>query len=442
MRHIVGLRSARRNLDTMRILSLVLAILIGGLGAVQALPAPRTIDTPLDQARTEAIVRAFDGAEHWALQAIVLYSLGTDFHPSGAAIVLKALQSKEERLRPYAIELLLHMRPEALAKVASAELVDELIEKCLHEKNARFTQRTLDVLGRLFPQEDARDRAAWTLWWSTARKTYAVQPWVAPPASNSSDKEKTVSGGFVERAFDLRDAGLDVAIVIDSTGSMQKTIDAARDAIGEVVALLSGVAPKLRLGLVHYKDLEDLGDGAQLLVPMTKDQKEVRERLAKLQASGGGDPPERVEKGVEVALSKDMNWNKEANRLILVIGDAPPHPESIEPLLALVKRAHDDPFPRGKGPTTGPTKPNPYRPFITSTIAIGRDARDAFAKIAEAGGGTSVVLDVAGARNGGDGDAVRRVIERIMLLSFGAQYSAQLEDFVQTYFEYHDAGMF
>jgi len=430
----------------MFLLSLVFALLFGGSRAPPANTAPTAVEGPLDQAHTEAIVRAFDGAEHWALQAIVLNSLGSDFHPSGAAIVLKAMQSKEARLRPYAVELLVHMRPEALGRIATPELVDELIDKGLREKNALLLERTLDVLAHLFPEAGATDRAAWTQWWSTARKTYAVPPWIAPPPPPASDKEQTVAGSFVERAFDLRDAGLDVALVIDSTGSMQTTIDAARDALDDVVALLAGIAPKLRLGLVHYKDLDDIGDGAQLLVPMTKDQKEVRERLAQLEAVGGGDQPERVEKGIEVALGKDMNWNKEANRLILVIGDAPPHPESIAPLLALVKKAHDDPFPRSKGPTTGAPKPSPFRPFITSTIATGRAARDAFAQIAEAGGGESVSLEVARRSKGEggevDGDAVRRIIERIMLLSFGAQYSTQLEDFVHTYFEYHDAGLF
>jgi hypothetical protein len=426
----------------MRILGLVFAALIAGAGWAQSKPEPDVVGQPLDQARTEGIVRAFNGAEHWALQAIVLLSLGSDFHPSGAPIVLEALQSKEARLRPYAVELLLHMRPDALRKVATPELVDELIDKELREKNSLLVQRTLEVLGHIFPQSEAHDRGSWTQWWSTARKTYAIEGWTPPPPPKSNDKEQTVATSFVERAFDLRDAGLDVAIVIDSTGSMQMTIDAARDAIDDVVALLSGVAPKLRLGLVHYKDLDDLGDGAQLLVPMTKDQKEVRERLAKLQANGGGDIPERVEKGIEVALGKEMNWNKEANRLILVIGDAPPHPESIAPLVALVKKAHDDPFPRGKGPTTGTVKPSIYRPFIVSTIAVNRQARDAFARIAEAGGGTSVVLEVGSSKKAGDADAVRHIIERIMLLSFGAQYGTQLEDFVRTYFEYHDAGLF
>ena len=428
----------------MRILGLVLAALIAGSSGAQSKPEPDVVGQPLDQARTEGIVRAFGGAEHWALQAIVLLSLGSDFHPSGSAIVLQALQSKEPRLRPYAIELLKCMRPDALRKVATPELVDELIEKDLREKNALLVERTLEVLAHLFPDCAAKDRATWTQWWSTARKTYAIEAWTPPPPPKSNDKEQTVATSFVERAFDLRDAGLDVAIVIDSTGSMQMTIDAARDAIDDVVALLSGVAPKLRLGLVHYKDLDDLGGGAQLLVPMTKDQKEVRDRLAKLQAGGGGDLPERVEKGIEVALEKDMNWNKEANRLILVIGDAPPHPESIAPLVALVKKAHDDPFPRGKGPTTGTVKPSIYRPFIVSTIATAKAARDSFAQIAEAGGGTSVSLDASGSKKSGgdDGNAVRTIIERIMLLSFGAQYSTQLEDFVHTYFEYHDAGLF
>ena len=436
----------------MRVATLALSLLLSApLWAQSPAPAKPVAETPpavqaLDQGRTEAIVRAYDAAESWSLQAIVLLSLGTDFHPAGASIVLRALRDKDARLRPHAVELLRRMEPEAAARVALPELVGELIDNTLRDKSALLQQRTLEVLARMLPDAGAEDRAGWRKWWSAAQKTYAPPAWRAPKAVEAEERGRSVAGSIVERAFDLRDAGLDVAIVIDSTGSMQVAIDAARDAIDDVVALLSGIAPKLRLGLVHYKDFDDFGDGAQLLVPMSKNQDAVRERLARLAASGGGDVPERVEKGIEFALGDEMRWNKEANRLILVIGDAPPHPESRAELLRLVKRAHDDPFARAKHPTTGPKQP--LRPFITSTIATSKEAKADFDEIAKAGGGTSVLLEIGetraapGAKPGaGDdgGSAVRKVVEHIMLLSFGQQHRAQLELFVRTFFEYRDA---
>jgi hypothetical protein len=243
---------------------------------------------------------------------------------------------------------------------------------------------------------------------------------------------------------------------------MQIAIDNARDAIADVTALLSGIAPKLRLGLVDYKDLEDVKEGARLLAPLTKNQKDVRDKLAKLQAGGGGDFPERVDKGIEIALSKGMGWNKDANRLLLVIGDAPVHPEHETALLDVVKRAYEHPFENGKGAITG--KKAELRPFVTSTIGIGPGPTDQFARIAKAGGGAAVTLELpaptpppgkpaAGGRGaapppppaaaaGGTTASVQQIVEHVLALSFGPSHRAHLQRFVRTFFEYRDAGMF
>lgn len=414
---------------------------------------------PLDRPMTEAIVRSYATAEHWALQAIVLLSLGNDFHPAGAVPVVAALNAEDERLRPYAVELLRAMEASKLASVATPEVVDALVELASKEKNELLVAHTLEVLTRVLPAGPGAERKAWKRWWQEARATYAPTAWEPPPGAEPEGRSS--AGAFVERAFDLRDAGLDVAIVIDSTGSMQIAIDTARDAIDDVVALLSGIAPKLRLGLVDYKDLEDVKEGARLLAPLTKNQKDVRDKLAKLEAGGGGDFPERVDKGIEIALSKGMGWNKDANRLLLVIGDAPVHPEHETALLDVVKRAYEHPFETGKGAVTG--KKAELRPFVTSTIGIGQGPKDQFARIAIAGGGASVALELqpppalpakppAGGRGaappppaaaaGGTTASVQQIVEHVLALSFGPSHRAHLQRFVRTFFEYRAAGMF
>jgi hypothetical protein len=272
-----------------RTLTLCLAVLLAGSATAQlrpgggpppqggpppkAEPVPEP-PKPLDRPMTEAIVRSYATAEHWALQAIVLLSLGNDFHPAGAAPVIAALNAEDERLRPYAIELLHGMETSKLASVATPEVVDAVVEFVSKEKNELLATRTLEVLARLFPSGPGAERKAWKRYWQEARATYVRRP------GNRARSRSGSAGAFVERAFDLRDAGLDVAIVIDSTGSMQVAIDTARDAINDVVSLLAGVAPKLRLGLVHYKDVSDFSDGAKLVVSMTKKHDAVREGLA------------------------------------------------------------------------------------------------------------------------------------------------------------------
>lgn len=440
-----------------------------------AAAAPAPPPPPLGKRSTEVLAHSFGEAQHWALRAIVLLAFGSDWHPVGATVVAQALRDKDERLVPYGLEVLRGMDDESLRQVATSELVGELIDRQLDRKNKLFHQRLLAVLARMLPEAKASDRRGYEAWWLLAKPGYAPPEWTPPPAQTGGG---TVAGTAVERAFDLRDAGLDVAIVIDSTGSMQHAIDTARDAIDDVVALLAGIAPKLRLGLVHYKDLGDLRDGARMLAPLTKDQKDVREKLGKLIAFGGGDMPERVECGFEAALSREMDWNKDANKLVLIVGDAPPHDDTIEPLLARVRGARELPSEGGKNPVTGAPK-KAARPFVTSTIATSPGPKDVFARIATAGGGAAVVLDVPGgpprpgrgapaptsdkpgggkpAEAGGKAEkpgdkaapaapttdpGVRQLVEHVLQLSFGNQHRAQLQHFVRTYFEYRDAGMF
>jgi Mg-chelatase subunit ChlD len=408
---------------------------------------------------TAVIVRSYGETEPWSLRAVVVLSLGSDWHPDGVPIVLATLRDRDERLVPYGIEVLRGMDDASLREVATHELVDELVDKQLKRKNALFTSRVLAVLARMLPQANITDRKSAETWWRHNRDLYVVAPWTEPPKVQGAQRGATVGTSVLTRAFDLRDAGLDVVIVVDSTGSMQIAIDTARDAIDDVVALLSGIAPKLRLGLVDYKDLEDVEEGARLLAPLTKNQKDVRDKLAKLEAGGGGDFPERVDKGIEIALSKGMGWNKDANRLLLVIGDAPVHSEHETALLDVVKRAYEHPFETGKGAITG--KKAELRPFVTSTIGIGPGPTDQFARMATAGGGASVTLELQAAAPppaGGRGAAppppppaaaaartnasVQQIVEHVLALSFGPSHRAHLQRFVRTFFEYRAAGMF
>lgn len=406
-------------------------------------PAPAA-PTPLGEAATQVLVRASEEAEHWALRSIVLLSLGQDFHPVAAGALVKALADKDGRLHAVTVELLRRMEVAAAPKVATRELVDALVDGPLQEKNEFVRDRTLEALAKLVPGTGAVDKQGWREWWRKNELLHVPPAWTAPAAAPRGPG--TVAGSVVEKAFDLRDAGLQLAIVIDSTGSMQSAIDAARDAIDDVVALLGGIAPKFEVGLVHYKDFGDMGDGAKLLEPLTRDQKAVRERLAKLVAGGGGDTPERVECGVGVALGKEMGWNRDANRLVLVIGDAPAHEEVLTSLVETVKRAHDQPFSKGKGPVTGAKQPSKLRPFITSCIATNPAAKPHFEAIAAAGGGSCVVLpisvpngkDVAQARS----KAVQEVVRHVLKLSFGTQYEAQLNLFADVYFTWRDAKAF
>ncbi|MFM1873852.1 MAG: hypothetical protein RL398_3274 [Planctomycetota bacterium] len=416
-----------------------------------AKPAAPATPPPLGQQATGRIIETFTRADHWAMRALCLLSLGKDWHPDGVAIVVAALGDKDQRLPAYAVETVLAADERVIAALANGELIGALIGE-LRVKNDYYRSRVEAALARLAPAAGCSGQTAWQRWWRDHQGSWAPAEWTASTQKNTGG---TTTQQVMDRAFDLRDAGLEVVFVLDTTGSMQRAIDAARDAIDDISALLAGIAPKLEIGLVHYKDFGDMGDGAKLLEPLTKQHKKVQERLAKLVASGGGDVPERVEKGVEVALDKATGWTKDANRMLLIVGDAPPHPDTIDALVATVQRAHDQPFAKGKAAVTGPKQSN-VRPFITSALATSPAAMPTFTQIAKAGGGTAVQMDlgppVRGPRGGANppdpaaaqraATAAEQVAEHVLMLSFGGSNDGTLREFVQIFFGYRRAGLF
>lgn len=452
--------------------------------AAQAEDAP----TPLGKDTTEMLCARFTAADHWMQKVVILLSLNTWWHPAGVAMVLQALRDKDERLSAFGLEALLRADPELLPTLASPELLDELITRQLGRSNDLWRERVLQALHGLVPQAEATDRAAWSRWWSSAKATFAPAAWAA-------HEQPTADGGgtsaAAQRAFDLYQAGLDMLICIDSTGSMQPTIDALGDALGDMVDILGGISPKLRLGIVHYKEYGELGkQGAKVLLPFTKNIATARKELQGLRAFGGDDLPEAVLGGLEVALDGKMKWHAEANKLVVLIGDAPPHGKDSKQILELVTAARETPGVPVGSPVTGAPPTTTTTPFLTSCIGVfvelhgklreqqgyrefvdsQRQMRDDFTAIAKAGGGIFAEVqftftdketaeEQAKAEAGKDeppkdkgngkdrardqgnriaSAATRRIVEHILVLSFGERHTREMHDFVRIYYQYLD----
>jgi len=116
---------------------------------------------------------------------------------------------------------------------------------------------------------------------------------------------------------------LDVAFVLDTTGSMSEEISAVKATIRGVASLLSREQWDLRIGMVAFKDRGD--SYVTQVYPMTADINRFDRDTANISASGGGDTPESVNEGLHVALS-GLQWNPDAiGRFAFLVGDAPPH---------------------------------------------------------------------------------------------------------------------
>ena len=120
---------------------------------------------------------------------------------------------------------------------------------------------------------------------------------------------------------------IDVAFVIDTTGSMGDDIDAVRDNVKAIVSKARAKSSSARFALVEYKDSPDSGGDAddfpaRVDTDFTSDTTTLQTELDGLVADGGGDFPETVYSGMMSALK--LSWRAGVKKSLVVLGDAPP----------------------------------------------------------------------------------------------------------------------
>lgn len=143
-------------------------------------------------------------------------------------------------------------------------------------------------------------------------------------ATVSLAKEDGVTVVHLDAAREKRaSATLDLAFVLDVTGSMSAEIEAMKETIDAVASqIVSANESKVRLALVAYRDYGDVPEFE--VVDFTTDLELFRAYVEGLEAQGGGDAPEAVNEALHRATTLD--WNPAATaRMAFVIGDAPPH---------------------------------------------------------------------------------------------------------------------
>ncbi|MCR4954474.1 MAG: VWA domain-containing protein [Treponema sp.] len=123
---------------------------------------------------------------------------------------------------------------------------------------------------------------------------------------------------------------LDVVLAIDATGSMKNDIEKLKkDLIPSLQATLIDYS-SLRIGLLFYRDYKDNFSYKGLpvnLYAFTDDFSVVNKNLNALVIRGneGGDVPEAVYEAI-YASTQYYLWRENANKRIILIGDAEPHP--------------------------------------------------------------------------------------------------------------------
>ncbi len=116
---------------------------------------------------------------------------------------------------------------------------------------------------------------------------------------------------------------IEVVFAIDATSSMADEIEQVKQHLWATAQqIMNGTPrPEVRFGIVAFRDRTD-ADPTELL-PLTDDVDRVHRTLMNLGAIGGGDYPEDVDAGLELAVN-EQPWSEGAVHMVVLIGDAPP----------------------------------------------------------------------------------------------------------------------
>ncbi|MGY5876355.1 MAG: vWA domain-containing protein, partial [Candidatus Thorarchaeota archaeon] len=137
-------------------------------------------------------------------------------------------------------------------------------------------------------------------------------------------------------------AKLDVAFLVDTTGSMKDDIKAVKDSLFDIVDSVINKTDNLhiRFALVSYRDHPPQDQTyVTRTIDFTDSVKRIHGEIGKLRPSEGGDTPEAVADAIHDARML-LNWDPDAYKVLLLVGDAPPHGREYNLL-------EDDYFPDG-----------------------------------------------------------------------------------------------
>ena len=146
---------------------------------------------------------------------------------------------------------------------------------------------------------------------ATVAETDTAVTTLTPP-SNRADTDQTVSGQ------------IDIVFVLDTTGSMVNELDTLKAGLNEISAQLSSLPNTVTFhyGLVLYGD-DSRSDSIQWF-DLTDSWDSFAQNITAVTPIGGGDYPENLVGGYYQAVS-GMAWRPEATKLLILLGDAPPH---------------------------------------------------------------------------------------------------------------------
>lgn len=154
---------------------------------------------------------------------------------------------------------------------------------------------------------------------------------------SSGTNEITITGA----ASNPADNTIDIAFVVDATGSMSDELEYLKVELVDVIDSVKEVnaGASINLGSVFYRDEGD--DYVTRKSEFNSDISTTISFIEDQEASGGGDFPEAVHSALNVAINQ-LQWRANVNsRILFLLLDAPPHSSTqvIDQVNTLVKSA-------------------------------------------------------------------------------------------------------
>ncbi len=120
---------------------------------------------------------------------------------------------------------------------------------------------------------------------------------------------------------------LDLALVVDVTGSMSDELSYLQAELASIVESLEARHEQLdiRVGFTFYRDQGDAF--VTRTFQFDDDMQEAQRLLSAQRARGGGDYPEAMQDALIRAAN--LEWRDDAVKTLLLVGDAPPHNQDV-----------------------------------------------------------------------------------------------------------------
>ncbi len=227
--------------------------------------------------------------------------------------------------------------------------------------------------------------------------------------------DEKLAGSFTRHIKLLREGGLDVVFVFDSTSSMAEFLQQVKYKITNLTATFKELVPTVRIGMVTYRDR-----GSAFITRahrLTYGTKSLQQFLNEIEPGEGGDREEAVDEALRVAV-EEMKWRPKAKKIILLIGDAPPHEQNIDKTLKLIELFRNS---MHGAVATLDTRRQIFIPISSSEAHQQQGiVMESFKRFADCGGGESARLLNED-----------KVIRQMVIMVFGTRWEMFLDEFLK-----------